>query len=271
MADTINIPVSKADGWTLVPDNGDAFITFSKTMEYLISETTPDDTLFGHHLRTFEVLTFGSDTENLYVRGEGVVVLTPNSAFNKGGEPRPEGLYTGTRAQTVAFYSEQNVKNGLQFYLNANWPTDDNIGNGVVNARNIIFKTGSKKVIVKTRIVSYIGEEFRLELFQGPTYSGGTPIFIGNYNLVNPEDTTVEALKDVTLNNPGTPFAGEPDYYYGSTSGIFRDANAIPDGRERILPPNTEFCVRITSMEGAGRFSYFLDWYEGEPDLPIGG
>lgn len=270
MANTVNIPIKPEDGWVLVPEDGDAFITFSKSMEYLISDVPPDDTLFGHHLRTFEILTFGSDTENLYVRGEGVVVLTPNSAFNKGGEPRPEGLYTGRRAQTVAFYSEQNVKNGLQFYLNANWPTGDSIGNGVANARNVIFKTGSKKVVIKTRIVSYIGEEFRLELFQGPTYTGGTAIFVGNYNLVNPEDTTVTALKDATLTNPGTPFAGEPDYYYGASTGN-RDAKAIPDGRERVLPPNTEFCVRITSLVGTGRFSYFLDWYEGDTDLPIGG
>jgi hypothetical protein len=38
----------------------------------------------------------------------------------------------------------------------------------------------------------------------------------------------------------------------------------------RILPANTEFAVVITNT-GAGnaRVQYFLDFYEGEPDLPL--
>lgn len=181
----------------------------------------------------------------------------------------PNGIDTGTRARTVQFYPEANVKNGLQFYMTANWPDDDPIGNGPGNARNIVFQTGDKPVIIKSRIVSYIGEEFSLELFSNPTFSGGTSVFVGNFNLIYPQNTTVTILKDATITNPGTPFPGEPDYYYGGSQGNFRQASAIPEGRERVLPPQTTFLVRATSTVGTGRFSYFIDWFEGEPDLPL--
>lgn len=177
-------------------------------------------------------------------------------------------IVTGQRAVTIQPYTEANVKNGVQYFLSANWPTADEIANGPANARNIVFSTGSKPVAVKTRIVSYIGEEFVLELFTNPDFTGGTAITPGNYNFVNPVPTTITALKDATINSPGTAFPGEPDYYYGGTQTNFRQSSAIPDGRERILPPNTDFLVRITSVVGTGRFSYYLDWYEGDPDLP---
>ncbi|QZI86159.1 hypothetical protein PODOV061v2_0015 [Vibrio phage 172P1] len=175
--------------------------------------------------------------------------------------------FQGLRARTVQSYNEANVKSGVQFYLGVNWPTADQIANGPVNARNIVFVTGDTPVIIKTRIVSFEGEEFTIELFEGSTYTGGSAITVGNYNQVNPVATTVTALKDVTITDEGTGFAGEPDYYLGGTTGN-RDAQAIPDGRERILKTNTTYLVRVTSVVGTGRFSYFIDWYEGGTDLP---
>ncbi|WP_417764680.1 hypothetical protein [Shewanella chilikensis] len=175
------------------------------------------------------------------------------------------GLISGLRAINVQSYNESNVKLGLQYYLKANWPTGDVIANGT--PRNVIFQTGSKPVIVKTRIVSYVGEEFQLEIFVNPTFTGGATKVVGNYNTVNPVPTTVTVLKDATITNDGTPLDDEPDYYYGATTGN-RNAKAIPDGRERIIPANSTFMVKVSSNVGSGRFSYFLDWYEGEPDLP---
>lgn len=178
---------------------------------------------------------------------------------------RLRGLVHGLRAINVQSYNESNVKLGLQYYLKASWPTSDVIANGT--PRNIIFQTGSKPVMVKTRIVSYIGEEFQLEIFSNPTFTGGAPKVVGNYNTVNPVPTTVAVLKDATVADDGTPLDDEPDYYYGATTGN-RSAQAIPDGRERIIPANSTFMVKVSSNAGSGRFSYFLDWYEGEPDLP---
>lgn len=175
--------------------------------------------------------------------------------------------FQGLRARTVQSYNEANIKNGLQYYLGVNWPTADPILNGEVNARNVIFVTGDTTVIIKARIVSYIGEEFKIELFALPTYSGGTPISIGNYNARNPIPTTVTAIKDAIVTDDGIGFEGEADYYFGGTAGN-RDSLAIPDGRERVLSKNTAYHVKITSVEGTGRFAYYIDWYEGGTDLP---
>lgn len=176
------------------------------------------------------------------------------------------GLVTGLRAINVQSYNESNVKLGLQYYLKANWPDSDKITNGT--PRNIIFQTGSKPVIVKTRIVSYVGEEFQLDIFSSPTFTGGTSKAVGNYNTVNPVPTTVAVLKDATVTDDGIALDDESDFYYGGTTGN-RNAQAIPDGRERIIPANSTFMVKVSSNSGSGRFSYFLDWYEGEPDLPV--
>lgn len=176
--------------------------------------------------------------------------------------------FQGLRARTVQSYTEANVKAGVQYYFTVNWPTADPIGNGPSNARNVVFSTGDVPVVVKTRIVSYIGEEFTIELFANPTVSGGAVVPVANYNQRNAVPTTVNVLKDAVVSNDGIPFSGEPDYYYGGLQSNRRDASAIPDGRERVLQSNTTYLVKITSTEGSGRFSYFLDWYEGETDLP---
>jgi hypothetical protein len=174
-----------------------------------------------------------------------------------------EMLEKGQRAFIVEPFDPVNIKRGLQFYLRASWPNADPIA---ANApRYVYFKTGAKPVIVKTRIVSYIGEEFALSIFANPTITPatGTVINPSNLNRINPQATTVTALKDPTVTDDGTLIDDEPEYYFGGTTGIFRDANSIPPESERIIPADTEFLVKI---EGAGRFSYRLEWFEGEPE-----
>lgn len=188
------------------------------------------------------------------IRAAGLPVFDVNT---------PIGIYEGTRAVVTQSYTEANVKAGVQFYLSAAWPTADPVATGT--PRTVVFSTGATQVLVKTRIVSYIGEEFTIELFEAPVFSGGTPIFVGNYNGRNPVATSVTAFKDATITDPGTPFPGEPDYYFGGTNAN-RDASAIPDGRERVLKLNTDYLVRIS---GNGRFSYYIDWYEGDTDIPV--
>lgn len=167
----------------------------------------------------------------------------------------------GVRAWIVERFDAVNIKKGLQFYLRASWPNDDPIAQNT--PRYVYFKTGAKPVIVKSRIVSYIGEEFALSIFTNPTITAatGTTINPTNLNVINPQATTVTALKDPTVTDDGAPIEDEPEYYFGGTSQGNRDANSIPPESERIIPANTEFLVKI---EGDGRFSYRLEWYEGE-------
>ena len=183
----------------------------------------------------------------------------------------PSGAFSGSRALTVQFYPEANVKNGLQFNLRAVWPIADPVATGTT--RKIWFKTNAKPVIIKLREFQYIAEEIKLELFQGPTgVSGGTDLLIHNYNGVNPVATTVQAKKNVTITNNGTQFDGsDAEYFFGSANDPQRQsATAFPTGRERILPANTEFAIVITNTgTGSARIQYYLDFFEGGTDLPL--
>lgn len=183
----------------------------------------------------------------------------------------PSGAFSGTRALTVQFYPEANVKNGLQYNLRAVWPIADSIASGT--SRKVWFKTTTKPVIIKIRDFQYVAEELKIELFQGPTgVSGGTVLGIHNYNGVNPVATTVQAKKNVTITSNGTQFDhDDPEYFFGSANDPQRQsATAFPLGRERILPANTEFAVVISNTgTGVGRVQYYLDFFEGGTDLPL--
>lgn len=174
----------------------------------------------------------------------------------------------GVGAFVVQPYTEANVKNGLQFYLRASWPLADQIAQGTT--RKLWFKTGSKPVIVKLRDFQFLAEELTITLSRGPTgVTGGTAIAISNYNGINPVATTVQAKKGVTTTADGATM-GVPEYFFGGATTPQRSATSVPQGRERILPPNTEFIVAIANTgASAARAEYFLDWYEGAPDLPI--
>ena len=179
-------------------------------------------------------------------------------------------LVRGERAVTIAGYPEQNVKNGLQYYTRIVYPLLSPIGAG--ESKSIIFKTTSKKVLVKVRIVHYAAEEVKLELFSNPVFDDqtGTPLTPDNYNGVNPVVSTVQVYKDSTVSVDGSPLDNsDPEHYFGSNANAQRNGNSIPEGRERVLPVDSLYHVKITNTgSGNARVQYFLDWYEGEPDLP---
>jgi len=191
----------------------------------------------------------------------------------------PDGALTGGRAVNVQFYSESNIKKGLQFYIRKSFPLVDAVrGLGPLasgESAYILFKTGSKKVIFKSRIVSYIGEEFSLEIFSNPIVLAGNEgdqVAPSNFNTVNPQQTTVQVFKNVDLTggSEGSAIDDEPEYYFGGTATGQRVGNSIPEGSERILNKDVVFLIKITNTGGGtGRFSYFGEWFEGEPDLPI--
>lgn len=180
----------------------------------------------------------------------------------------PDGAFQGTRALTVQFYPEVNVKNGLQYYTRISWPLSDPISAG--ETKNIVFTTGAKKVLAKVRVVHYSAEEIELDIITGFTITTpGATRTPSNYNAVNPVPTTVSIQKDAVITG-GTSIDEEPEYYFGSGSTAQRTGNSIPEGRERVLPENAQFAVTLKNTGGGNaRVQYYLDWYEGEPDLPL--
>lgn len=189
-------------------------------------------------------------------------------------------ILTGRRAVTFQPYTEANVKNGLQFYGRRAFTgaAVASVTGGAFTTTNqkryIYFQTGSKTVIVKDRVVKYIGEEFALRIYNAtgetaPTLAGA--ITISNYRSDGiAQATTVSAYEvlESTLPSLGVEI-DDAEYYFGSNAEGQRNSDSLLEGRERILPPNSSFFVEIELTAGnSGRFEYFLDWYEGEPDLP---
>lgn len=199
-----------------------------------------------------------------YGGGQGLDYQGPETRV----APSP-AMAAGVEAFIVQPYSESNVKRGLEFYFRAAYPTADPIVGAT--PRKILFQTGSKSVLVKLRVFEYVGEELQIELFANPTgVTGGTAVTPSNWNRINPQASTVTVTKDVATTTDGTTFESQPEYFFGASTQPSRDVASIPQGRERVLPPNTDFLVVITNNDGeaSARCQYFLDWYEGEPDIP---
>lgn len=207
--------------------------------------------------------------QRLYARapdGSAALVLD----LNTGLFGMPSGLFEGLRAITVQPYTEANVKNGLQFYIRAVWPKGGEIPAGAT--RKIWFNTGPSPIIVKARVFEFDAEELRIDLFSGPTgVTDGTTITPRNYNRVSGFAAVSQAKKNVTTVSDGTPFdPDDPEYFFGASNSPQRTPGSILQGRERILPANTEFIVAITNTGASiARCQYFLDYYQGGTDLPL--
>lgn len=177
----------------------------------------------------------------------------------------------GDNAFVVQPFTEANVKRGLQYYIRTAWASDP-VSNGVIPggaSRKLHFVIGAKQILVKLRIFEYSGEELKIEIFSNPVgVTGGDNLPVINWNAVNPVASTVTVTENVSTTSDGTPFAGKPEYFFGAANANQRDTLSIPEGRERVIPPNSEFLVIITNTNGQdARAQYFLDWYEGPTDI----
>lgn len=242
-----------------------------------ISASEPTDEI-GMRVPSTQELTVGGGNPGAWASSRGGTVtlyvqVNDSDAVRRMPFSDPR-VIDGSKAFTVQPYTELNVKSGVQYYVRIAYPDDDTFGFGPIPAgatRKIHFQTGSKVLLAKLRIVEYVGEEFRIEIYSGPTgVTGGTPVTVSNWNSRNPVATTVTVTRDVTTTDDGTA-VGDPEYLFGAQSTSGRDLNAIPQGRERVLPINSEFIVAITNTSNsASRLQYFLDWFEGDisTDIP---
>lgn len=161
-----------------------------------------------------------------------------------------------------------NIVRGKQFFIRAAWPLADPIP--ALETRKIHFQVGDSPVWVFLRIFEYIGEELVLRLFASPSgVTGGTPVTISNWNTVNPQTSVGTVTKDVSTTDDGVEVI-EPEYFFGGDTVAARSVTSIPENRQRAIPANSDFILSITNNNGQdARCQYFLDWYEGELDLPL--
>lgn len=180
------------------------------------------------------------------------------------GEEAPNGLYSGTRAITVQSYTEANAKNGSEHeasvYLTA-------VAAGANN--DTIFQVGSLPVSIKARVVSYTGAGVEGNIFEAPSYTGGTPLALYNATSINPIASLSSVLEGATVTVNGTQ-AFASTHSIGNTSNQGQGSTGSVLGSEKILKPNTDYLFRLTSLDTQPEdISSFVSWYEGELDLPL--
>lgn len=182
-------------------------------------------------------------------------------------EAAPPGAYSGTRALTTQSYTEANVKNGVQFYLQHNLPQLV----ATTGIYKLLFTTGAKPVLVKGREMYGIGETFSLQLYKQPTAPapGGTLLTVQNYNDIGAAATTVTVRGGVTTTADGTPW-GDPQRLFGQSAAGQRAGSGLAPGGDRVLKPNSTYLVVFRNTgSGTADIDYFLTWYEGGTDLPL--
>jgi hypothetical protein len=181
----------------------------------------------------------------------------------------PDGSFAGTRALTVQFYNEANVKNGAQFEASTYNPS---LAGGATVGYVVLV--GPLPVAIKGRAISVSGLGLKLETFKNPTYTGGVAVPVFNLNTRNANATTVEIFGGVTVTNDGVKVSCDK-YVLGSnpqggSSNVSSTQFSEAAGLEFILAPFTVYYFKSTSLDTAAQrvFSYNT-WYEGELDLPI--
>ena len=175
-------------------------------------------------------------------------------------------ILTGFRAFTTQSYTEANVKNGSQFETNYKVTAL-----AASATHRFIFKTGSKPVSIKARVINFTGLELIARPIKNVTFTGTlTTQNIYNLSDVNPQPTTVQILSGAGGTPDGTQFGADNDFY--GTEGVGnRSAGTFGViGLERSLAANTTYELRTInpSLTGVINFSTYLSWYEGDSDLP---
>lgn len=173
-------------------------------------------------------------------------------------------IINGLRALTTQDYISVNVKKGAQYEISNDSP-------GLANAANVdvLFTTGAKPVIIKSRLLKFNGTSVLTRVYRAPTFTGGTIAPYFNLNDKDPVAGTVVIRTGATVTAPGTEF-GAPTFDMGSAGqgNSTLSTYSVP-GIERILRANTTYLLRITNDSGATqRITSYLTWYEGDLDFP---
>lgn len=169
-------------------------------------------------------------------------------------------VYTGLQAFTTQGFTEANVKNGSQFDAANYVPALASLG-----SVDLIFQTGSLPVLIKAQNVAFDGAGVQVELFEGPTYSGGVSDTPFNLSDIDPKASTVTILMGVTTTDDGVKIAPTLTMLGGVEPGNKATPTGMVAGLDRALAPNTTYLRRITSIDGAGaqRVATYATWYEG--------
>lgn len=211
-------------------------------------------------------LTVSPETKGVYLKAQNIGCRVSVQRLDDyiGSEPAPSGVYSGTRAINVQFYTESNIKLGDQFEASriVNLNGSSNIDS--------LFITGSKPVSLKERAFSYSGVGVVSSIRRSPVYTGGTVNSVQNLTDINPKVSTISLIANPTVTDIGIKVFAD-DYFFGSSQNQATGGSGKV-GMERILRPNTTYLFRISSVGIDTQpqvVSAYITWFEGDLDLPL--
>lgn len=187
--------------------------------------------------------------------------MSKSGGLNRDGYI-PRGAWLGAEALTTQGFIEANAKVGRGYEAEGYFP--DIAAGGQTNA---VFLTGATPTILKTRRISFTGPGIKAQIFEAPTYTGGTVDPIYNQSRIPgvAVPTLSQIIAGVTVTDPGTEcFA--PAYGIGSESvGERKVGSTRVPGSEYHLKQNTAYLLRITNLDLTSEQTWgsYLLWYEG--------
>lgn len=174
----------------------------------------------------------------------------------------------GVAAVVTQDYSEANAKNGVQ------WEISRRLTGVASGARNTsIILTGDLPVDLKSRVFGYTGDGLFADIYESPTYTGGTEVGNTPYNMsrINPATKQFKVLTGFTLTDDGVQ-CGATIYALGPRATASQGLSPRPFGANRILEPNTAYLLTFTSLDTQPQdIMARLDMYEGTLDMPYSG
>lgn len=167
----------------------------------------------------------------------------------------------GAGAFTTQTYTSVNIKRGVQYEASGFFtiPGESSV--------DIVYVSGNSPVILKGKEVFFTGEKIKFEVFEAPTYSGGTAIPSFNMTRVNPQASESILIAGSTITATGTKTQADRVFLGATAQGSKVSSTGAFEGMEHIFAPNTAYLERITNMNGTSSdVSVYLTWYEGELD-----
>lgn len=176
----------------------------------------------------------------------------------------------GFRAPCVQSYDEMNKKRGRQWAASrlvlAAQPST-----GAINSTGVYYSvlvTGDLPIDLKRREFAHSGTSVVADIFESPTYTGGTPDPIYKACGIANTTTDVQLLVGITLTDESTKFA-PTIYAIGPSSQVSKGVANVLYGSNYILAPNTSYLLKFYSTDTQPQdIAARIEFYDGGLDVP---
>lgn len=129
-----------------------------------------------------------------------------------------------------------------------------------------IIKTGNLPVLLKSRIFAYTGDGVTVNLYSGPTYTGGTPDPVFNMSRISTNTLKAQLLTGFTLTADGVQAAATMSLV-GPSGSQYKGSHMTHFGSNRLLAPNTSYLLTFTSISASQTVTARLEFLEGILDF----